>query len=78
MISGIFGNYGDRSNLPGQREADTVEKELGKVDLWGGSDVVMGDLVDVVADDLLELGEEQVQIAKLRDGKKRSRGGRMF
>ena len=33
----------------------------------------MGDLIDVFADDLLGCREEQVQIAKLRDEKERSR-----
>ena len=34
-ISGNYGNYGDRVNLPGRRETDTDEKALG-VSIWEG------------------------------------------
>ena len=73
MISDSFGNYGDRVNLPGQRGTDTDGKVLENVDLGGGHDVFMGDLIEVLADDLLEFREEQAQIAKLHDEKERSR-----
>ena len=76
--SGNLGNYGDQSNLPWQWETDTGEKALENADLGGWSDGVMGDWIDVVSDDLLQIREDQVQRAKLRDEKEKVEKKRTF
>ena len=63
----VFGYYGGRRNLSGHRGTDADEKGLGNVDLGRCHDVVMGDLIEVVADDLRGFIEEQEQIVKIRD-----------
>ena len=54
VISDSCGNYGDPINHSWHREADAGEKVLENVDMGGVNDFVMGDLIDVVSDDLLE------------------------
>ena len=46
---------------------------LENVELGGGDDFVLGDLVDVVEDGRLEIREVQVEIAKFQGEKERSR-----
>ena len=58
-ISDNFGKYGDQGNLAEQRGTEADEKVLGGAEMGGGNDVLMGDVVEVVADDLLGLNEEQ-------------------
>ena len=50
-----FGNGGGRGNLSGQPETSTVEKASWNVELGRCDDFIMGDLVDVVEDERIEI-----------------------
>ena len=64
VISNDFGNGGDQSTLPEQHETNAEEKALWNVELGGGDDVIMGDIVDVVGAERLELRKGEIQIAR--------------
>ena len=63
-IPNSFGNDGDRSNLLWQPDTNAAEKVLGGVELGGGGDFIINDIVDVVGEECLHLGEEQVQMVE--------------
>ena len=76
-ISDNFGKYGDQSNLSEQRGADNDARALGNAELGGRCDVLMGDLIEVVADDFLGINEEpekerHVEMVKFSDENERS------
>ena len=79
---GKLGNPRGQSNLSGQR--DTSERFSGNGELGGGNDIIIDDLVDVVSDDLLEIGgESEKKKAKctwrnVRGKRKNSRRGENF
>ena len=74
-IARRIGDFGQFRKLWGSGRSfrtsggDADEKVLGNAEVGGGNDVSMGDLVEVVADDLLGINEahgkeEQVQMVK--------------